>query len=122
MHRLLTRIIEGSAGETELSCLESLCDMVGTTSLCGLGQNAPNPTTSTLRYFREEYVSRLRNGSREQRLGLPVVAPVPGPGSGAGRNPSGGPDTAAAEAIARQPNHGQPGKEDRRNERHDADD
>jgi bidirectional [NiFe] hydrogenase diaphorase subunit len=38
-----------------LALLESLCDMVKHTSLCGLGQSAPNPVTSTLRYFRAEY-------------------------------------------------------------------
>jgi bidirectional [NiFe] hydrogenase diaphorase subunit len=35
--------------------LEELCDMVQHTSLCGLGQSAPNPVLSTMRYFREEY-------------------------------------------------------------------
>jgi bidirectional [NiFe] hydrogenase diaphorase subunit len=60
MHRLLSRILDGSAGEEELRRLESLCDMVKHTSLCGLGQTAPNPTVSTLRYFRHEYESRLR--------------------------------------------------------------
>jgi bidirectional [NiFe] hydrogenase diaphorase subunit len=60
MHRLLSRILDGSAGEEELNRLEALCDMVKHTSLCGLGQTAPNPTVSTLRYFRDEYESRLR--------------------------------------------------------------
>jgi bidirectional [NiFe] hydrogenase diaphorase subunit len=60
MHRLLSRILDGSAGEAELQRLESLCDMVKHTSLCGLGQTAPNPTVSTLRYFRSEYEARLR--------------------------------------------------------------
>ena len=100
MHRLLTRIVEGSAGQTELARLESLCGMVKATSLCGLGQTAPNPTTSTLRYFREEYESRLKSGSREQRLGLPVVTPVPHPDAGAGRNPSGRSNTAAADGSS----------------------
>jgi bidirectional [NiFe] hydrogenase diaphorase subunit len=60
MHRLLIRIVEGSAGSEELRRLEALCDMVQSTSLCGLGQTAPNPTLSTLRYFRHEYESRLQ--------------------------------------------------------------
>ena len=38
-----------------LTILEELCDMVSSTSLCGLGQSAPNPVLSTLRYFRDEY-------------------------------------------------------------------
>ncbi len=94
MHRLLVRILEGSAGPEELARLEALCDMVRHTSLCGLGQTAPNPTVSTLRYFRPEYESRLRGGSQAQRMGLPVVTPVPNPAAGAGRNPSGGPGAA----------------------------
>ena len=51
--------------------LESLCGMVKDTSLCGLGQTAPNPVLSTLRYFREEYTSRLRPAAeRPQSHGL----------------------------------------------------
>jgi bidirectional [NiFe] hydrogenase diaphorase subunit len=73
MHRLLTRILDGSAGAEELARLEALCGMVRDTSLCGLGQTAPNPTLSTLRYFRREYEARLGPGSRAQRLGLPLV-------------------------------------------------
>jgi bidirectional [NiFe] hydrogenase diaphorase subunit len=60
MHRLLTRILEGSAGPEDLARLEALCAMVRDTSLCGLGQTAPNPTLSTLRYFRQEYLGRLQ--------------------------------------------------------------
>lgn len=59
MHRLLSRIVAGHATSADLSQLEKLCDMVRNTSLCGLGQTAPNPTLSTLRYFRQEYESRL---------------------------------------------------------------
>jgi bidirectional [NiFe] hydrogenase diaphorase subunit len=78
MHRLLTRILAGSAGAEDLERLEALCDMVRHTSLCGLGQTAPNPTLSTLRYFRQEYEALLRPGSPAQRMGLPVVTPPPG--------------------------------------------
>ncbi len=39
--------------------LEELCDMVRNTSLCGLGQSAPNPVLSTLRYFRDEYAAHV---------------------------------------------------------------
>jgi bidirectional [NiFe] hydrogenase diaphorase subunit len=79
MHRLLERIIGGSAGKEDLDLLEKLCDMVRNTSLCGLGQTAPNPTMSTLRYFRHEYETRLHTGSAAQRQGLPVITHVPGP-------------------------------------------
>jgi bidirectional [NiFe] hydrogenase diaphorase subunit len=61
LHRLLTRILAGSASTDDLDKLEKLCDMVRNTSLCGLGQTAPNPTLSTIRYFREEYETRLRD-------------------------------------------------------------
>jgi bidirectional [NiFe] hydrogenase diaphorase subunit len=61
MHRLLSKIQSGAAGPADLKRLESLCDMVGQTSLCGLGQSAPNPVLSTLRHFRHEYEALLRN-------------------------------------------------------------
>ena len=44
----------------DLAQLEELCDMVKSTSLCGLGQTAPNPVLSTLRYFRHEYEAHIR--------------------------------------------------------------
>ena len=40
--------------------LEELCDLLKHTSLCGLGQSAPNPVVSTLRYFAEEYQAHIR--------------------------------------------------------------
>jgi bidirectional [NiFe] hydrogenase diaphorase subunit len=75
LHRLLTRILDGSAGAEEMERLEALCRMVRDTSLCGLGQTAPNPTLSTIRYFRKEYEAKLRTGPRAARLKLPVVIP-----------------------------------------------
>ncbi|MBL8146213.1 MAG: NAD(P)H-dependent oxidoreductase subunit E [Anaerolineae bacterium] len=59
MHDLLTIITAGQATLEDLERLEKLCDMVRSTSLCGLGQSAPNPVISTLRYFRHEYVSHI---------------------------------------------------------------
>jgi NADP-reducing hydrogenase subunit HndC len=41
--------------------LEELSDLVKNTSLCGLGQTAPNPTLSTLRYFRDEYLAHIED-------------------------------------------------------------
>lgn len=55
MHEALDRIYRGEAGENDLEQLKELCDVVKNTSLCGLGQTAPNPTLSTLRYFEHEY-------------------------------------------------------------------
>jgi bidirectional [NiFe] hydrogenase diaphorase subunit len=77
MHRLLTRITERAATAADLQTLESLCDMVKFTSLCGLGQSAPNPVMSTLRYFRGEYEALLQpgpssNGQAAGRMPLPL--------------------------------------------------
>ncbi|MGA7415132.1 MAG: NuoF family protein [Bryobacteraceae bacterium] len=55
IHQLLGRFIDHSATPRDLKLLEELCDVVRNTSLCGLGQSAPNPVSSTLRYFRNEY-------------------------------------------------------------------
>ena len=56
-----------AASKADLDTLTELCDMVRRTSLCGLGQSAPNPVISTLRYFREEYESKLvKDGNHER--------------------------------------------------------
>ena len=59
MHTLLTRICEGSATMDDLELLEELCSTVKEASLCGLGQTAPNPVLSTLKYFRNEYIEHI---------------------------------------------------------------
>lgn len=59
MHNLLSKINNGKATANDLALLEELCEVVRSMSLCGLGQSAPNPVLSTLRFFREEYESRL---------------------------------------------------------------
>jgi bidirectional [NiFe] hydrogenase diaphorase subunit len=60
MYDLLAKISEGRASLDDLDMLETLCDMVKNTSLCGLGQSAPNPVLSTLRYFRDEYLVHIQ--------------------------------------------------------------
>ncbi|MBO3457998.1 SLBB domain-containing protein [Aetokthonos hydrillicola Thurmond2011] len=60
LHSLLTKIHSGEASIADLKLLEELCDMVKYTSLCGLGQSAPNPVFSTLRYFRDEYLALIK--------------------------------------------------------------
>ncbi len=60
MHDLLQKICEGKATQIDLDRLEELAVYVKETSLCGLGGSAPNPLLSTLRHFREEYVSRIQ--------------------------------------------------------------
>jgi bidirectional [NiFe] hydrogenase diaphorase subunit len=61
LYDLLDRITRGVAEPKDLVTLEHLADMVKSTSLCGLGQSAPNPIFSTLRYFRDEYVSHIED-------------------------------------------------------------
>jgi len=60
MHRLLEKLLAREATARDLAKLEELCDMVRHTSLCGLGQTAPNPVLSTLRFFRHEYEELLQ--------------------------------------------------------------
>lgn len=56
---ILTRICDGKGQDGDIELLESLCQEIRTNSLCGLGQGAPNPVVSTLRYFREEYEAHI---------------------------------------------------------------
>jgi bidirectional [NiFe] hydrogenase diaphorase subunit len=60
MHGLLDKIAKAQASYDDLALLEELCEVVQATSLCGLGQTAPNPVMSTLRYFRAEYEEKLQ--------------------------------------------------------------
>lgn len=59
LYGLLERISDGKGRMEDLENLERLGAMVQRTALCGLGQNAPNPVTSTLAYFRDEYVKHI---------------------------------------------------------------
>jgi bidirectional [NiFe] hydrogenase diaphorase subunit len=59
LHGLLDRICTGAGTRADLALLEELCRTVRDTSLCGLGQAAPNPVLSTLEHFRDEYVAML---------------------------------------------------------------
>jgi bidirectional [NiFe] hydrogenase diaphorase subunit len=63
MHHILDKIVNRQATARDLAKLEELCDLVRNTSLCGLGQTAPNPTMSTLRFFRNEYEVLLQPDS-----------------------------------------------------------
>jgi bidirectional [NiFe] hydrogenase diaphorase subunit len=60
MYQLLTRIVQKRATRAEYDRLVQLCHMVSDTSLCGLGQTAPNPVLSTMRYFGGEYEALLQ--------------------------------------------------------------
>ena len=61
MLEILTRITEGRGEEKDIAGLEELAAKVKVSSLCGLGQTAPNPVLTTLRYFRAEYDDHIRN-------------------------------------------------------------
>jgi len=60
MHDILKRMTLGEANDDDLAMLEELSGLLRETSLCGLGQTAPNPVMSTLRYFRQEYEAHIR--------------------------------------------------------------
>ena len=60
MLEILTKITKGQATMEDLDKLEDLCYYVKSNSLCGLGQTAPNPVLSTLRYFRDEYEAHIK--------------------------------------------------------------
>ena len=59
MYEILDKITKGKATLEDLDRLEELCYHVKANSLCGLGQTAPNPVLSTLRYFRDEYIAHI---------------------------------------------------------------
>jgi bidirectional [NiFe] hydrogenase diaphorase subunit len=61
MHDILHRITRGDCHERDLKILEELAKLLREASLCGLGQTAPNPVMSTLRFFREEYEAHIRD-------------------------------------------------------------
>ena len=61
MLEVLERITQGQGKESDIEELESLADQIKGASLCGLGQTAPNPVLTTLKYFRHEYEAHIRN-------------------------------------------------------------
>jgi bidirectional [NiFe] hydrogenase diaphorase subunit len=75
LYILLDRITRGSATMDDLAQMEKLAGMVQKTSLCGLGQGAPNPIFSTLRYFRDEYLAHIAD--RTCPAGACTMDPVP---------------------------------------------
>ncbi len=60
MLEILTRITEGNGREGDIELLEELCCGIKDGALCGLGQTAPNPVLTTIKYFRDEYVSHIK--------------------------------------------------------------
>jgi ferredoxin len=80
MYDLLGKFSAGEATEFDLKLLEELCDLVQNSSLCGLGQAAPNPVISTLRYFRQEYDAHVFHkhcaAGQCKRLAKPAIDPA----------------------------------------------
>jgi bidirectional [NiFe] hydrogenase diaphorase subunit len=79
LERLLSKIRAGQATSADLERIHELCQMVRETSLCGLGQSAPNPVLSTLRYFPEEYEALLSEHSGVRSQESEGAAPVASP-------------------------------------------
>ncbi len=61
LYEMLTKITEGKGTEEDLETLRTLAETIKLTSLCGLGQTAPNPVLSTMKYFHEEYLAHVRD-------------------------------------------------------------
>ena len=61
MLEILNRIVEGKGKEGDIEKLEELAQTIKSTSLCALGQTAPNPILSTLKFFRDEYEAHIRD-------------------------------------------------------------
>ena len=61
MLEILNRIVAGQGREGDIEKLEKLAHTIKATALCGLGQTAPNPVLSTIRFFRDEYESHIRD-------------------------------------------------------------
>ena len=61
MQEILTRIVNGEGKEGDIELLEELCLGIKDGALCGLGQTAPNPVLTTIRYFRNEYEAHIND-------------------------------------------------------------
>jgi NADH-quinone oxidoreductase subunit F len=61
MHEILSRITSGKGKNGDIELLQELCNGIKSGALCGLGQTAPNPVLTTIKYFKEEYESHIIN-------------------------------------------------------------
>jgi len=73
MLEVLTRLCEGKGKDGDLELLERLALLVKNNSLCGLGQTAPNPVLTTLKYFRPEYEAHLGNKKCPAKKCMPLL-------------------------------------------------
>ena len=61
LYEMLEKITKGQATLEDIDKMEELCYYIKENSLCGLGQTAPNPVLSTLKYFRDEYIAHVKD-------------------------------------------------------------
>lgn len=61
LYEMLEKITSGNATMEDLDKMEKLCYYIKNNSLCGLGQTAPNPVLSTMRYFKDEYIAHVKD-------------------------------------------------------------
>ena len=59
LYEILDKITKGQGELSDIDKLEELCNYIKNNALCGLGQTAPNPVLSTLRYFKDEYIAHI---------------------------------------------------------------
>jgi NADH:ubiquinone oxidoreductase subunit F (NADH-binding)/Pyruvate/2-oxoacid:ferredoxin oxidoreductase delta subunit len=69
----LQAITEGQGSEEDIDKLVKMSEIIKKTSLCGLGQTAPNPVLSTIRYFRDEYLAHVRDGKCPAKVCKPLL-------------------------------------------------
>ncbi|MBN2829636.1 MAG: NADH-quinone oxidoreductase subunit NuoF [Candidatus Cloacimonetes bacterium] len=73
MYEIMERITDGDGREGDIEELERLGEMIKQLSLCGLGQAAPNPVLSTIRYFRSEYESHIKDKTCHAKVCKPLM-------------------------------------------------
>ncbi len=79
MLQILDRISRGRGNGEDLATIQRICSAMQKASLCGLGQTAPNPVISTLRYFNDEYKAYLEGGPSYARKMSRAKSPEPAP-------------------------------------------
>jgi NADP-reducing hydrogenase subunit HndC len=70
---MLEAVTAGQGSEEDLDKLAHMSELIKKTSLCGLGQTAPNPVLSTIRYFRDEYLAHIRDGKCPAKVCKPLI-------------------------------------------------
>ncbi len=73
MYEIMERITSGEGRDGDIEELEKLGEMIKQTSLCGLGQSAPNPVLSTIRYFRNEYENHIKHKTCHAKVCKPLM-------------------------------------------------